>query len=266
MLIVTLLIALRLSIVTKLPFKIFPLLMLKVYFFNNLLPAQIGGDIYKFISLRPLLKGKTDTFSAIFSDRLLGVSGILLFSFINLILFSSYFDDNRVYYGFGLYLFVLLLILAVIFLTPEFNCDKLRNQWFKKVFGLLYNIKSDTGIYYGKNFILGIAITILAYFMLIIVNVAAMKVLNLKVIFMASFIYVPIISVAVISFPFSFNGLGVRESLYVLFFGMVGYTMEESIAMAFVNLFAIWIVSILGGLLVLISNEKVSNIKDIINA
>ena len=257
---VTIILGVRLSLVSQVQFRIFPSLMLKVYFFNNLLPAQVGGDIYKYISLKPY-NTSNNTFSMIFSDRLLGVTGLLMFSLLNIVLFPSFINDNRVYLGVGLYLAALLVILAVVFLLPEFSLEKINNKWLNKGFSVLFKVKTTTRGYYIRYFGRSILLTIFAYFLLVLVNTSTMKALNLQMNFWASFVYVPLISVAVVTFPISFNGLGVRESLFILFFGMVGYTMEESIAMAFVNLIAIWIVSIFGGILVLFSKEHIRDIR-----
>lgn len=262
MFLITLILGLRLSIVSGIPFRIFPKLMLKVYFFNNFLPAQVGGDLYKYFSLKKYKNG-TETLSAIFSDRLLGITGLLLFSLFNVLVFTGYISDTRIYYGIALYLGILLTILGIVFLMPFIKLDKLKSKWLNKGFSIIFRINKDTRDYYNSRFNISIIFTILAYFILALVNMYAMKALNMRVDFWACFVYVPLISVAVTTFPISFNGLGVRESLYILFFGMAGYAMEESVGMALVNLISILIVSLTGGILVLLSNERINTLRSI---
>ena len=78
-----------------------------------------------------------------------------------------------------------------------------------------------------------------------------MKALRLRVDPLASCLYVPVISLAVMTAPISFNGLGVRESLGIVFFGMAGYSPEQALGLAMISLLGILGISVMGGALVL---------------
>ena len=229
--------------------------LFKSFFFNNLFPAQIGGDIYKIFCLNRQGLESPTAIAGVAGDRILGISGLLLFSTLNLLLGSAYFSDTRIYYAVGLYIAALFLLLGAIFFLPDWILQLVP---LPKLSDRLIGIKSQARYILKTHFARGLALTFIAYGWLILVNIFAMAALNIEVHVIASLLYVPVISVAVITLPISFNGLGVRESLCILFFAMAGYTHEEGLALAILNLFSILFVSLIGGLWLLLSRDNLS--------
>jgi uncharacterized protein (TIRG00374 family) len=101
--------ALRLKKVTQIRKMNFFSLILKVSFFNNFLPAQIGGDIYKVTEINRFYKDKRKSIVSVFVDRLIGTIALVVFAFFNVAFGRSYFTDDRIFFSiiiFTLTLFV----------------------------------------------------------------------------------------------------------------------------------------------------------------
>jgi len=254
--------ALRLQYVSGVPFRAMLACILKAYFFNNVLPAQIGGDVYKMYFLSKTLGTKSRAVALVTGDRVIGITGLIGMSVFNVIVGYSYFPDSRVHLAIGLYLAILLVFLAGVLLVPD--------AWLAtrhlppKLAGLSLKIRCTRDHVrqtLGHRFVKGLVLTVMAYLLLIIGNVFAMRALGIRVDVAASFLYVPVISVAAVTLPISFNGLGVRESLFVVFFGAIGYTNEDALTLALIGLVGMLAVAAAGGILVLIRHEPVRRIR-----
>ena len=254
--------AARIALIVDLPFRPIVPAIIKSYFFNNLFVAQIGGDLYKVFYLHNHIAEKKRVVAAVFGDRLIGVTGLLALSIGCVVLGYRYFTDQRVWYALGVYLTIVMAIYVTVFFLPL--------AWLQRLMGGMHLAglmdKIEQTRQYVRQIITdhlwsGLALTFAAYGLLIVMNVLIMVALGLKVDALASLLYIPVILIAVLTLPISFNGLGVRESLFILFFQMAGYTSEQALAMALMNLLALLAVSGVGGLLLLFSREKLSTIR-----
>jgi uncharacterized protein (TIRG00374 family) len=232
----------------------------KSYFFNNFLPAQLGGDVYKVYLLRKRIgAGRGEAVAAVFGDRMIGVTGLLVISLACVALGRQYFANDGVWYALAVYLaIVLAFYIAVLAMPILLSWNRLQSgRLARYTAGIRASQQRVTRILRSKLPV-GILLTAVAYGMLIVTNVMVMFALDMRIDVWASMLYIPVISMAVLTLPISFNGLGVRESLFVLFFGMAGYSHEQSLALALINLVALLAVAGVGGLLLLISRERAS--------
>lgn len=254
--------ALRLAYVSGVGLRQLVLCIVKSYFFNNLFVGQVGGDLYKIYFLSTVVGEKKRAVAFVAGDRLIGLTGLLMISLLAIALGREYFTDPRVYRAVGIYLGCVAVVFAGLFLIPRkwFNIlqrvSRIRAVVAKIDRTLAYARKTVT-----SKLLLGLLYSAIAYGLLILGNILAMKALGLKTNIAASMLYIPVISIAVMTLPLSFNGLGIRESLFVLFFGMAGFTNEEGLAMAAVSLVGILLVSLVGGLLVFVTGDSLRAIK-----
>lgn len=231
--------------------------LFKSHFFNTFLPAQIGGDLYKITVLMRSVPSRKQAISVVFADRIIGVTSALLIAIAGLILGQRYFQDRRIYGAVGIYVGALAVIYLIVMFRPQ-RLIAWSQKWSRPS-SILHNLwatlnatnetlvaKLRRGMLYG----------ILAYMVPIAVNLLAMLALRLRVDFEASLYYVPVIAITTVTLPFSFNGLGVREGLFVLLFSMAGYSVEEALSMALVSLLASLVVSMVGGVVMLFDGKS----------
>ncbi len=233
-------------------------MMLKVYFFNHFLPAQLGGDLYKYSVLKNNANTGEEVAGAIVSDRLAGLTGLLILSLVCIITGSDYITDSRVYTGIYIYLVGMVLVLTLLFFSPHYPEEKIRFSFIKRIMGFIYLLRIRTRDLYIKRLAGGLGITLLNYLILIQLRTFSMSALHIHTDWVAAFIYIPLISVAILSMPFAINGLGIRENLSVFFFAMAGYSESEGLAMALVALFALLCVALAGAVLFAFSGEKMN--------
>lgn len=262
MFIVPVMLALRLKYVSGVAFGPLLVCVTKSYFFNNLFVAQIGGDIYKIYFLSGAVREKKRAVALVVGDRVIGLTGLVGLSLVNVLVGYKYFGDPRVYVGVAVYLLIVILLFAGIFLMPG-NWLTASKRWprlgvlLEKINGMRIYAKDTV----SRKLVVGVLLTVLSYFLVAGVNTFAMRALHLRVDMIASVLYIPVISIAVVTLPISFNGLGVRESLFIVFFAMAGFTNEEGLAMAAVSLVGILLVSLVGGLLVFVTGDSLRAIK-----
>ena len=212
--VVPVVLALRLSYVSKLPLRPLILCVVKSCFFNSLFVAQVGGDVYKIYFLSGVVRDRKRAIAFVAGDRVIGITGLVGLSLLNVTVGGRYFRDPRIHISVVLYLSALVMIFATIFLVPD---NWLRGfDRYPRIGSLLAKIRRTR----------------------------------------AYALYVPVISVAAVTLPISFNGLGVRESLFILFFGLAGYTAEEGLALGMVGLVGMTVVAIGGGVLVVVTGGR----------
>ncbi len=255
--VVPVVLALRLSYVSKLPLRPLILCVVKSCFFNSLFVAQVGGDVYKIYFLSGVVRDRKRAIAFVAGDRVIGITGLVGLSLLNVTVGGRYFRDPRIHISVVLYLSALVMIFATIFLVPD---NWLRGfDRYPRIGSLLAKIRRTRAYAreaLTRKLLVGVALTLASYFLLIVGNVLAMLAMRLRVDMVASALYVPVISVAAVTLPISFNGLGVRESLFILFFGLAGYTAEEGLALGMVGLVGMTVVAIGGGVLVVVTGGR----------
>ena len=234
----------------------------KAVFFNNFLPAQFGGDAYKIIKLSRNDMDKKSSVAAVASDRIIGLITHILLLVVSVVFGWQYFSNNEVRYGIVLYVIAFTLILALIYLVPENLIQKMTRfhtslisvgQMIKQTHRLL-KVSILTKMMYG------VLLSALSIGVSMIVVLCAMYALHLNPHYAAILVFHPVIAMLVLTVPISFNGLGVREGLFVYFYQMVGYTSEEAFAISVIYLLATICMSLAGGALLLVGREKLTKI------
>jgi uncharacterized membrane protein YbhN (UPF0104 family) len=259
MLMVMLLLAKRLTYIGNLviPQKIG--FMSKVFFFNNLLPAQVGGDIFKYTYLRQSVDSDYEIGATIISDRFTGLLTLNILVLTILVLASAFFIETSIYYS-SLLFIALLTTATMVFLFLPLGWVK-QWRWIATYVEKADKLRRQIVVTVRTKFIGGFAYSLLAFLALILVNIFAMYAVAEKISVLSSLIYIPVITIAVIAMPVSLNGLGIRESLFIVFFTMRGFTAEEALGMASINYFVILFFSITGGILILLERIKNPNSK-----
>ena len=254
--------AIRLAYVAQTTLSGMVTCLIKSFFFNNLFPGQVGGDIYKIFYLNKRVGEKKRVLAAVFGDRLIGVTGLLALSICCVVMGFGYFTDPRIWYALWVYLGIVLVIYVTVFFLPlSWLQRRLHGTRLAGFVAKIELTRQYIRLIIVDRFWLGIVLTLAAYGLLIVMNLFIMHALGLKVDVLATLLYIPVISIAVITLPISFNGLGIRESLYIIFFQMAGYTAEQALAMALVYLLVTLAVSVLGGVLLLVGNENITMIR-----
>ncbi|MDH5201666.1 MAG: flippase-like domain-containing protein [Nitrospirota bacterium] len=201
--------------------KLFSLYMIGA-FFNTLLPGIIGGDAVKAFYLYKLTGNTSLSLASIFMDRYLGFTMLMAICTFAFPFGYQYLLGSRIEWIFPLT--VLFFILASIFIFG------LRLGKSIKIVSGFYNYFHS---YRNQKPIIGKALLISAIVQLS--NIFAVYILALglgeHISFIVCLIFLPLI-ILFTMLPISISGLGVRESAFVVLFGIIGIKPEIATALS----------------------------------
>ena len=229
----------------------------KVYFvglfFNNFLPAGVGGDVMKIYDVSRVGNDPYQVFAVTMLDRVIGIAGLcvlaLAASFI--LLAGAGLHNLRLYIVIfaGCVAPVLALILnrrlsrGVRSLFGRITLGGLGGR-FEVVFRHL-------GEYRRLRLLLA-KLTVLAMgvqFLRVVTHILVAQSLGIAVTplsFLQFFVFVPLLSLIMI-LPISINGLGVREGAGILLFTQIGFSKEQALLMELITYAIMVVVSVFGG-------------------
>jgi glycosyltransferase 2 family protein len=221
-------------------------------FFNLFLPTMVGGDAVKAVLLARETGAPVRATTSVFMERNLGLSALLSIALVaswrapafdmmgvplstlTLLLFCGFIAANVALVTRGVYGLVDRIIAA----TP---LARMRHR-AAPLYDAVYAYRARPGV---------IASTVLLSFVFQGVVIAVVflntRALQLDFPFSSIAVFVPLISLASM-IPVSVNGLGVREALYIFFFGRLGAPTEVSVSLALLYLAVTFMASLPGGL------------------
>jgi len=230
--------------------------MMVAYFYNNLLPSNIGGDFFRIYDLAknrgaPVAKCA----SAVFMQRVFGLITITVFfaatSFSIYRMLKNYIIVIAVFLGIAFGLFTLLAKPSLFKIDKLFlKFTKIRSFW-PKIQGF-----SDAVLSYKNRIprlILGLAINICCQMLFTVMFYLVSISLGLDISFMTLAFMVPVIFV-LIGIPISIGGLGVRENVIVFLLLSFGVANEKAVAFSLIVLFIHIFNAALGGMVYLFRN------------
>jgi uncharacterized protein (TIRG00374 family) len=219
-------------------------------FFNNFLPANIGGDAVKVYDVTREGTSVYQVIAVTLMDRLLGVFSLcLLAALADMVLIAS----SPGHYGLFLAVFVACMIpaLGLYFFRPLGNALR---RIVMRVRPLAIDRRMTSIIDHLSPFkgrrrlvaeltVFSLGIQTLRVLTHVLVGTALGVTVD-RTVLLQLFVYVPLLSLAMIP-PVTINGLGVREWLGVLLFARAGIASADAFAMEFIT----YLISVLASLI-----------------
>ena len=211
-------------------------------FINNFLPSTIGGDTYRGLWLVRRCGARAAAISTVIFDRFIGLWTIALLALLLSFSLRSHIQESTP---------LLLTLLALfVFLFVDFIVTALYCQvWFQERMARLSWHKArrllQEIIFYTKKdiWIRTSAWSILFVFVGIgLNNYTLLHALGSDVPFIP-FVAVIVLVAVVSSLPISINNIGVKEWAYVVFFGLIGVSVETAVTAALLSRFIQMILS-----------------------
>lgn len=215
-------------------------LYLKGYFYNNFLPTQMGGDVYKSVALGNTIKDQPAALFSVFMDRFGGLIILLILSLFGI---GSLYGYMGAVISFALLVVGLLLYFPVLKLFAK----KIKFlQKFEKASKLFIEDKQNGFLVLLYSFLVQVFSFFTTYCLFLGVGI----VLPLW----SVIAFMPIAAISLL-IP-SFNGFGTQETVYAYLFAAAGVTPELSITASIMNHALRLIFSLLGGALILFNLGK----------
>jgi uncharacterized protein (TIRG00374 family) len=220
-------------------------------FFNNFLPANIGGDVIK---IYDVTKRGTDPYQVIavtLLDRLLGVFSLCLLAAV-----ADGFMIGRTSGPYGLYLcvFVACMLPALAFYFHRPLGNALRRGVVKlRPFSLdrrASSILDHLSPFKGQRPLLARLVVFSAFIqaLRVVTHVLVGMALGIHVdavVLCQFFVFIPLLSLAMIP-PITINGLGIREGLGIVLFASAGIGRTDAFTMEFLTFIVSVAVSLVG--------------------
>jgi hypothetical protein len=222
-------------------------------FFNSFLPTTIGGDAMRAYDTAALSKDSTKSVVSVFADRLIGVFALALLAVAALLIgFASGQDVNFYVIPVMLVFFlcsigVLLIFNARLYILLD---QLLRLAHLVKIagkleeayrsFNILRNVPRVLAIAFLASLLLQINVILFYYF----IGVS----LDLGVSFLYFAMIVPV-ALVVLLVPFSINGIGIREGIFVYLLTGLGVETREAIALSWISFGLMLTQGIIGGII-----------------
>ena len=227
-------------------------------FFTNFLPTTVGGDLMRVVySVR---EKKADAVAVVLVDRILGFVGLFLFGLAAVL--YLYIRQHRGEFLSLMIAGLAVLVMITIFLfserayravSPLF--DRIKLLRFGERVNNLHRTMTDFGGAWGPITLCVVHSILIQAFLALSPFFVLRSMGDFKTSILPFLIYVPIINV-ICMIPVSFNGLGVRENSYALFFARAGLAGETSVTISLVSAFLAFLWSLLGGLVFIFYRKK----------
>ncbi len=223
-------------------------------FFNNFLPAGIGGDIARVADSSRHGTTKTAALSAVMMDRLIGTVAIASLALVATLPAIDRFHLTLAYLAVvGFFALSVTLVWAIFHPALLPACERLLarvglgglSPHLDELALRLAGFRARRGLFAGL-----FALAALTQISRIGVHALVARGLGLDIPLVYFFLFVPLLAV-IVSMPISFNGIGVREGAGIVLFGLVGVERAAAFSLQFLTYLVMVAVSLIGGLVFL---------------
>lgn len=209
-------------------------LYVKGYFYNNFLPTQMGGDVYKTVALGNKIKDQPTALFSVFMDRFGGLLVLLVLAL---------FGIGSLYGLFGVFISLGLLLIGLMLYFPVLKIVAKKVKFLRKFeeASKLFVTDKQNGF---LVLLYSLLVQIFSFFTTYTLFLGLGVILPLDKVFA----FLPIASLS--SLIPSFNGFGTQETVYAYLFATAGVTATLSISASIMNHVVRLLMSLVGGLLI----------------
>lgn len=232
-------------------------------FFNNFLPTSVGGDIIRAYYISHDIQTKGESFASVVIERMLGFIVTSAISLISILFLYDLFSVKQ------LTLLAVFLVLFILFLYSTIMVDSFFvfiTHWLEKIKFFNVGDKFEQIFFafriFNKNpeiLLKALLFTAFGQLLIILFNAAIYFAITGKLDFLPFLIVIPLTIIASL-FP-SINGLGTRETAYVMLLALFNIPKEISFALAVFVFILPLIVSLFGGILYTLNPLKLRGVK-----
>ncbi len=195
------------------------------YFFNNLLPTNVGGDVIRAYELGKSEGKKQEAIASVFMERFTGLTTLILFAVLAVALEQQYLSDSRLVAALGLAFVGYLAIVGIVF---NRSVILYMEKWVpKKVIGSTVEKvqQCQEAIYlykrHGLDMMMSLIYSILFYLTAILLVYVGCLVFDVEVPLSTLVTAVPVMYI-VFMMPISVGGIGLQEWTFLVVLGMIG--------------------------------------------
>ena len=223
-------------------------------FFNNFLPANVGGDFARTLDAARAGTSRATALSTVVLDRLIGTVALGGVAVVTTQPAIDRFHLAAAYSGVVAFFAVAVVMLrSVLEPRPLAGVQRLLARvGLGRLAPALDRLAGSLGSYRGRSRLLLelLCVALVVQIMRIGVHILFARALGVRVDSTYFFLFVPLLAV-IVSLPISLNGIGVREGAGILLFGLVGLDRASAFALQFGTYLVAVGVSLIGGMVFL---------------
>lgn len=223
-------------------------------FWNNFLPANVGGDLARIADASRAGSTRTTAFSTVLLDRMIGTVALGSLAVITTLPVIDHFHLAAVYAGvLGFFLLASGLLWAALHpAAMTWLARMLVSVGLARLRPALEDLRLRMAAFRDQKVLLAqlMVVALAVQVMRIVVHVLVARALGLHIPLTYFFLFVPLLAV-IVSLPISLNGIGVREGAGIVLFGLVGLDRESAFLLQFTTYLVAVAVSLIGGLVFL---------------
>lgn len=224
-------------------------------FFNNFLPANVGGDFARVVDAARASGSRATSFSTVLLDRMIGTVTLAGLAVVTSLPAIDHFHLGVVYAGLVVIFVVSACLLWAIFhprvlSTVERGMGRVGLGRLKPALDELAD-RLQGFRHQRRLFMELFIVALVVQVMRICVHVLTARALGLAVPAAYFFLFVPLLAV-IVSLPISLNGIGVREAAGIQLFGLVGLSPGSAFSLQFTTYLVAVAVSLIGGVVFLV--------------
>lgn len=224
-------------------------------FFNNFLPANVGGDFARVVDAARSSGSRASAFSTVLLDRMIGTVTLAGLAVVTSFPAVDHFHLGVAYAGLLVIFAGSAVLLWAIFhprllatverLLSGVGLGRLKPA-LDELADRLQGFRHQRRLFM-ELFMVALGVQL----MRIGVHVLTARALGLSVPTTYFFLFVPLLAV-IVSLPISLNGIGVREAAGIQLFGLVGLSAGHAFSLQFTTYLVAVAVSLIGGVVFLV--------------
>ena len=220
-------------------------------FFNNFLPANIGGDLSRVADASRHGETRAAAVSTVLLDRMIGTLALATLALLTTLPAIDAFHLRVVYFALVAFFALSVGLVWAVFhpaLLPAAE-RALARVGLGSLKPHLDDLAARLEGFRGQRtlFLKLLSVALLVQVARVGVHALVARALGLPIALPYFFLFVPLLAV-IVSLPISFNGIGVREGAGVVLFGLVGASRAQAFSLQFITYLIGVAVSLLGGL------------------
>jgi hypothetical protein len=222
-------------------------------FFNNFLPSTVGGDAIRAYDTATYSRETAKSIAVVFVDRVIGVSALALLGILAVVA-SLYLQETAASFIWPIAGVSLgcVIVLAIIFnratvdkierLLSRLGMGKVAKKVSQAYHAVFVLSDQKSVLFWAFMISVALQVNVVLFYYLVSLS------LGLGVSVLYFFLIIPIVLI-ILLVPFSINGIGISESAYVFFLGMVGTTAADAIALSWLAFGLMLTQGLVGGLI-----------------
>lgn len=248
----------------KIPLKTLIASLFVGQFFNSFLPTTIGGDAIRAYDTAVASKESAKSVTTVFMDRFIGVLALVLLAVLALPIAKLMGEDVSYFLIPVLSVFLLCVIGLIIVLNNSLVmmfANALRRMKLariadqvEKVYRSIREMRGDT-----RTLWIAFVVSLLLQVNVVVFHYLISLSLDLDVPLIYYFIIVPV-ALTVLIIPFSINGIGLREGIFVFLLAGLGVPSSDAIALSLLSFILLLTQSLIGGVIFALRGVNISEL------